>query len=76
MSPSMHDELAQTAEREGVSLNQHITNVLGSALDAEHRGARQVPRWLPAAIVANIVLLSLFCVAGVVLLLVAWQQGW
>jgi RNA polymerase sigma-B factor len=76
MSPTMHDELAQTAEREGVSLNQHITNVLGSALDTEQHGARRVPSWLPAAIVANIVLLSLFCVAGVVLLLVAWQQGW
>ena len=76
MPPPMHDELAEAAEREGVSLNQHITNVLGSALDAEHRGARRVPRWLPAAIVANIVLLTLFCVAGVILLVVAWQQGW
>jgi RNA polymerase sigma-B factor len=76
MPPAMHDELAQAAEREGVSLNQHITNVLGSTLDAEHRGTSRVPRWLPAAIVANIALLTLFCVAGVILLLVAWQQGW
>jgi RNA polymerase sigma-B factor len=76
MPPPMHDELAQTAEREGVSLNQHITNALGSALDAEHHGARRVPRWLPAAIIANIILLTLFCVVGVILLLVAWQQGW
>jgi RNA polymerase sigma-B factor len=76
MPPPMHDELAQAAEREGVSLNQHITNVLGSALDAEPGGARRVPHWLPAAIVANIVLLTLFCVAGVILLVVAWQQGW
>jgi RNA polymerase sigma-B factor len=76
MPPTMHDELAQAAEREGVSLNQHITNVLGSALDAEQGGARRVPRWLPAAIVANIVLLTLFCVAGVILLVLAWQQGW
>jgi RNA polymerase sigma-B factor len=76
MPPPMHDELAQTAEREGVSLNQHITTVLGSALDAQHHEARRVPRWLPAAIAANIVLLTLFCVVGVILLLVAWQQGW
>jgi len=76
MPPTMHDELARTAEREGVSLNQHITNVLGSALDADEGDARRVPHWLPGAIVANIVLLTLFCVAGVVLLLVAWQQGW
>jgi RNA polymerase sigma-B factor len=76
MPPPMHDELAQAAERAGVSLNQHITNVLGSALGAEHEGARRVPRWLPAAIVANIALLTLFCLAGVIVLLVAWQQGW
>jgi RNA polymerase sigma-B factor len=76
MPPSMHDELAQTAEREGVSLNQHITTVLGSALDAEDHETRRVPHWLPAAIVANIVLLTLFCLAGVILLVVAWQQGW
>jgi hypothetical protein len=35
-----------------------------------------VPRWLPAAIVTNIVVLALVCVAAVTLLLVAWQQGW
>ena len=76
MSPTMHDELAQTAEREGVSLNQHITNVLVSELHAEHEEAPPVPGWLPAAIVTNIVVATLFCVAAVILLLVAWQQGW
>jgi hypothetical protein len=76
MPPPMHYELAEAAEREGVSLNQHITNVLGSALNAEHHEAPPVPRWLPAAIVTNIVVLTLVCVAAVILLLVAWQQGW
>jgi RNA polymerase sigma-B factor len=76
MPPPMHDELAEAAEREAVSLNQHITNVLGSALHAEHHGAPPAPRWLPAAIVANIVVLTLACVAAVILLLLAWQQGW
>jgi RNA polymerase sigma-B factor len=70
MPPPMHDELAEAAEREGVSLNQHITNVLGSALHAEHRGAPQVSRWLPAAIVMHI-LVALVYVAAVILLLVA-----
>lgn len=76
MPPPMHDELAEAAEREGVSLNQHITNALGSALHAEHHGPPPVPRWLPAAIVTNIVVLSLVCVAAVILLLLAWQHGW
>jgi RNA polymerase sigma-B factor len=74
--PPMHEELAQTAEREGVSLNQYVTNVLGSALQAEHHGTPPVPRWLPAAIVTDIVMLTLFFVAAVILLLVAWKQGW
>jgi RNA polymerase sigma-B factor len=76
MPPPMHDELAEAAERESVSLNQHITNVLGSALHAERHAPPPVPSWLPAAIVTNIVVLALVCVAAVILLLMAWQQGW
>jgi RNA polymerase sigma-B factor len=76
MPPPLHDELAEAAEREGVSLNQHITNVLRSALHTEYHGAPPVPRWLPAAIVTDIVVLTLVCVAAMILLLVAWQQGW
>ena len=76
MPPPLHDELADAAEREGVSLNQHITTVLGSALHAEHHGAPRVPSWLPTAIVTNIVVAAVFLVGAVVLLVVAWQQGW
>ena len=76
MPPPMHDELAEAAERESVSLNQHITNVLGAALHSEHHAQPPVPSWLPAAIVTNIVVLALVCVAAVILLLMAWQQGW
>ena len=61
MAPPMHDELAQVARREGVSLNQHIVNVLDSAVHAEHHDARSVPRWLPAAIVTHITV-TLVCV--------------
>jgi len=71
--PPMHEELAQAAEREGVSLNQYLTKVLDSAL---HAGTPPVPRWLPAAIVTDAVMLTLFFVAAVILLLVAWKQGW
>jgi RNA polymerase sigma-B factor len=76
LPPPMHEELAQAAEREGVSLNQYLTDALGSALHAEPDGTSPIPRWLPAAIVTNIVLLTLFFVAAVILLVVAWQQGW
>jgi RNA polymerase sigma-B factor len=48
---------------------------------AEHSGpseleAREVPRWLPAAIVANIVVVAVAAVVAVVLLVIAWQNGW
>ena len=74
--PPMHEELAQAAEREGVSLNTYLTNVLGSALRAEQQETRPVPRWLPAAIVTDMVLLAMLLVAAVTLLVLAWQHGW
>lgn len=74
--PPMHEELAQAAEREGVSLNTYLTNVLGSALRGEPPGTRPMPRWLPAAIVTDMVLLALLLVAAVTLLVLAWRHGW
>jgi RNA polymerase sigma-B factor len=78
MPPPVHDELAAAAEREGVSLNQFITHALGHAVRSEHPEPQrsQAPRWLPAAIVTDIVVLVVASIAVVVLLLVAWQQGW
>jgi RNA polymerase sigma-B factor len=76
MPPRMHDELAEAAEREGVSLNQHVTNVLGSAVHAEHDEAPPLPRWFRPALVTHIVVLAVVCVAALIVLLVAWQQGW
>ena len=34
------------------------------------------PRWLPAALVTNIVVVVIAGVIALVLLIVAWQQGW
>jgi len=74
--PPMHEELAQAAEREGVSLNAYLTNVLDSALHAERDETPREPRWLRAAIVTDLVVLTLVLVAAVTLLLLAWQHGW
>jgi RNA polymerase sigma-B factor len=79
MPQSLHAELAQAAEREEVSLNQFITNTLSAAMARNPDGERPQappPRWLPAAIVTNIVVVAIAGVIAVVLLLVAWQQGW
>ena len=95
MPRSLHDDLADAAEREGVSLNRLITGTLTAAIEGrapddsrEHEPgasggpesrlleAREVPRWLPAAIVANIVVVVLAAVVALVLLAIAWQNGW
>ena len=38
--------------------------------------AREVPRWLPAAIVANIVVVVIAALVALVLLVIALQNGW
>jgi RNA polymerase sigma-B factor len=83
MPQSLHAELAQAAEREEVSLNQFITNTLAASLrwhatgdeQASARGSRRSPRWLPAAILTNIVVVVIAGVIALVLLVVALQQG-
>jgi RNA polymerase sigma-B factor len=91
MPNSLHDELARAAEREHVSLNQFITNTLAAAVSWRRPGeqgdsqpakeaAKPVaggssPRWLPAALVTNLVIVIVAGVLAVVLLLLAWQQG-
>jgi RNA polymerase sigma-B factor len=78
MPPPLHDELADAAARQGVSLNQFITKALGVAVHPKRPGepGAPAPRWLPAAIVTNIVVVTVAGIAAVALLLVAWQQGW
>ena len=89
MPRPLHDDLADAAEREGVSLNRFITGILTAAVTGtggdpeapERQGerdldVREVPRWLPAAIVANIVIVALAAVAAIVLLVLALANGW
>ena len=78
MPQSLHTELAKAAEREEVSLNQYITNTLAASMrwHAEQEPAPQPPRWLPAALLTNIVVVVIAGVIALVLLIVAWQNGW
>jgi RNA polymerase sigma-B factor len=84
MPQSLHAELAEAAEREEVSLNQYITNTLAASLGwhtgGDEQGARgeperPAPRWLPAAILTNIVVVVIAGVIALVLLILALQQG-
>jgi RNA polymerase sigma-B factor len=85
MPQSLHAELARSAEREEVSLNQFITSSLASAVGwrrgdepaaAEHSepvAAR--PSGVRMAIVANIAVLAFVAVVAVVLLIIALSRG-
>jgi RNA polymerase sigma-B factor len=77
MPQSLHAELARAAEREEVSLNQFITNTLAASMHwhSEQETAPTPPRWLPAALLTNIVVVVVVGVIAVVLLIIAWQQG-
>jgi hypothetical protein len=79
MPQSLHAELAEAADRDDVSLNQYITNALSAAVGWHHEtasgGAPDPPRWLPAALVTNIVVVVIAGVAALVLLVVALQQA-
>ena len=83
MPQSLHAELAKAAEHEDVSLNQFITNTLAASLSwhtteeepAPEGDSGPSPRWLPAAILTNIVVVVIAGVIALVLLVVALQQG-
>jgi HicB family/Sigma-70, region 4 len=78
MPQSLHAELVEAAEREEVSLNQYITNTLAAAV-GWHSSAdphASTPRWLPAAVVTNIVVVVVAGLVAIALLLIAWLQGW
>ena len=84
MPQSLHAELAEAAEREEVSLNQYITNTLAASVGwhTESSGEAGIepepqapPRWLPVAIVTNIVVVVIAGVIALILLVVALNQG-
>jgi hypothetical protein len=84
MPQSLHAELAEAAGREDVSLNQYITNTLAAGVGWHTETSGEVgaesepgapPRWLPAAIVTNIVVVVVAGVIALVLLVVALSQG-
>jgi predicted HicB family RNase H-like nuclease len=78
----LHAELAHKADKEEVSLNGLITGMLAGAVGwqregvIEHSHAAARSRFLPAAIIANIVVVVVAALAAIALLIVAWQSGW
>ena len=83
MPAALHAELARTAEREGVSLNQFITRALagkiGWGTDAadDDSGAAATPdrrgRLIAVALVVNAVVIGLAALAAIGVLVLAWR---
>ena len=85
MPANLHAELAQWAEREGVSLNQFITRALESRIGwGAKDGSDAAPGTTPpapgktnlivVALVANAVVIGLAAVAAIAVLVLAWQS--
>ncbi len=81
MPAALHAELARTAEREGVSLNQFITRALagkiGWGTDADDDSAAAPSdnrRLIAIALVANAIVIGLAALAAIAVLVLAWQS--
>lgn len=83
MPAALHAELARTAEREGVSLNQFITRALagkiGWGTDVDDQSAPAVTpadgraRLIAVALVVNAVVIGLAALAAIAVLVLAWR---
>jgi HicB family len=83
MPAPLHAELARTAEREGVSLNQFITRALagkiGWGTDADDQPTAAVAptdgraRLIAVALVVNAVVIGLAALAAIAVLVLAWR---
>lgn len=75
MPSELHEQLAQAAERQDVSLNRFVTHALSSSLDAREPAVEKRPRALRAALVTNLAVVILAGVIAVVLLVLALERG-
>ena len=82
MPRALHAQLAQLAEREGVSLNQLIIGALARSVEEPADDApdassppRSEPRLLTVALAVNLVVIVVAGVVAVALLIAAWRGG-
>ena len=73
MPPELHGDLADRAERDGVSLNQLLTRLLAEGVGSTPGTEAQdgAPRSLRTVLFVNLVLVGILAVAAIVLVVVA-----
>jgi hypothetical protein len=78
MPRDLHEELARASDRDGISLNQFITNALAGAVgwgrdeNVAPSGRRRHARALTVLLALNLVLVAAAAVAAVAFLIAAW----
>ena len=86
MPRTLHEELAQAAEREGTSLNQLIVGLLSRSVGSpsSHGAGEAAPpvsergagsRGLRIALLVNLAVVALAAAIAVTLLILAWRGG-
>lgn len=75
MPSELHEQLAQAAQRDEVSLNRFVTQALSTSVDTPELRARGAGRRLKLAVVTNLAVVVIAAVAAVVLLVLALQRG-
>ena len=75
MPSELHEQLAQAAEREDVSLNRYVTQALSTSVDPLERQVPQPARGLRIAVATNLAIVVLAGVVAVILLVLALQRG-
>jgi RNA polymerase sigma-B factor len=75
MPSELHEQLAQAAERDEVSLNRFVTQALTTSVDGTESPAPSPARRLKLLLATNLLVVVLAAVAAVVLLVLALQRG-
>jgi RNA polymerase sigma-B factor len=75
MPSELHEQLAQAAERDEVSLNRFVTEALSTSVDSTESKAPGAGGGLKLAVVTNLAVVVVAAVAAVVLLVLALQRG-
>ena len=75
MPSELHEQLAQAAERDEVSLNRFVTEALSTSVDSTESRAPGAGGRLKLAVVTNLAVVVVAAVAAVVLLVLALQRG-
>jgi RNA polymerase sigma-B factor len=75
MPSELHEQLAQAAERDEVSLNRFVTQALSTSVDPTEIRAPGAGGRLKLAVVTNVAVVVVAAVAAIVLLVLALQRG-